>query len=114
MADMNSKYQRIYSIVSDKHGIDPIRNKLIPLINDIQSYSTHTVTQDERAAPDLISEREYRTDEFWWIILAYNGISSYRTLVEGLDIKIPSYEAIIKLVNENTVRPNKVQRTITI
>lgn len=114
MAKLNSKYQRIFAIVSDGHGVDPIRDRLIPLINAIRSSTPHTVTQDERAAPDLISEREYNTDEFWWIILAYNGISTYRTLVEGLVIRIPNMADIVQVVNENAIRPNKVQRTITI
>lgn len=114
MANMNSKYQRIFAIISDGHGVDPLRDRLIPLINNIKSFTLHTVSQDERAAPDLISEREYNTDEFWWIILAYNGISTYRTLVEGTKLKIPNMAEVVSVVTENSIRPNRVQRTITI
>lgn len=114
MADLDSKYQRIFSVISDSHGIDPLRDRLIPLINAIPNYTQHLIKQDERGAPDLISEREYNTDEFWWIILAYNGISSYRTLVEGKVIRIPNIASIIQIVNENAIRPQTVQRIITI
>lgn len=114
MAELNSKYQRIHSVLSDKFGIDPLRDRLIPLINKIQSYETHQVQQDERAAPDLISERRYGSDEFWWIILAYNGISSYRTLVEGITLKIPNISTVVSIVTENSIRPSSVKRVITI
>lgn len=114
MADLNSKYQRIFSVVSDSQGIDPLRDKLIPKINAIRNYTNHRIQQDERAAPDLISEREYNTDEFWWIIMAYNGLSSYRSLVEGKIIRIPSLTEVVASVTENAIRPNSVKRTITI
>lgn len=114
MANLASKYQRLFAIVSDRYGVDPLRDRIIPEINKIPTYSLHEVLQEERGAPDLISLREYNTDEFWWILLAYNGISSYRTLVEGKVIKIPDMGSIISVVTENAIRPNRVQRTITI
>lgn len=114
MSNMTSKYQRVYAIISDKFGIDPLLDRLIPSINAISQYTLHEILQDERGAPDLISLREYDTDEFWWVLMAYNGISSYRTLVEGQLLKIPNMSSVISIVTENAIRPNKVQRTITI
>ena len=114
MADLTSKYQRVFSVTPDKFGVDPLRDKLIPYINNIQSYTNHRIQQDERGAPDLISEREYNSDEFWWIIMAYNGISTYRKLVEGMTIRIPNLTEVVKIVTENSIRPNSVKRTITI
>lgn len=114
MANFTSKYQRVFAIQSDRYGVDPLRDRLIPLINKIQNYTLHAITQDERAAPDLISIREYNTDEFWWIILAFNGISSYRNLVEGSNLKIPNMSEVVTIVTENSIRPNRVQRVITI
>lgn len=114
MADLNSKYQRVHSVTSDKFGVDPLRDRLIPLINRIQSYDTHQIQQDERGAPDLIAERRYGSDEFWWIILAFNGISSYRKLVEGMTIRIPNISNVVSIVTENSIRPNSVKRVITI
>jgi hypothetical protein len=114
MGDMNSRYQRLFSVVSDIHGVDPLLDRLVPLITQIKTWTPHEVTQDERGAPDLISLREYRSDEFWWILMAYNGISSYRDLVEGKMIKIPNMSAVITIVTDNAIRPSRVQRTITI
>ena len=114
MSAMNSKYQRIFSVVSDSHGIDPLRDKLIPMISKIEGYTNHRIQQDERGAPDLISLREYNTDELWWVIMAFNGISSYRSLVEGTILRIPNLPEVVKMVSDNTIRPNSVKRTITI
>jgi hypothetical protein len=114
MADLTSKYQRVFAVTPDKYGVDALRDKLIPYINNIKNYTMHRILQDERGAPDLISEREYNSDEFWWIIMAYNGISSYRKLVEGMTIRIPSLTEVVSIVTENSIRPNSVKRVITI
>lgn len=114
MADLTSKYLRIFSVEVDRQGIDPLKDKLIPLITQIQKYTTHSITQDERASPDLISLREYGTDELWWMIMAYNGVGSYRELVEGRSLKVPDFASIVSIVTSNAVRPNKIQRVITI
>ena len=115
MANLNSRYQRIHSVTSDRFGIDPLRDRLIPLLNRITNYSIHPVQQDERGAPDLISEREYNSDEFWWIIMAFNGISSYRTIVEGMTLKIPNMASVVAIITENTIRPkSSTRRVITI
>src|SRR5438093_13127299 len=100
MSDLNSKYQRIFSVVTDAQGIDPLRDKLIPKINAIQNYTNHRVQQDERGAPDLIPEREYNSDEFWWIIMAYNGLSTYRSLVEGMMLRIPNITELVTAVTQ--------------
>ena len=114
MANITSKYQRFFAIVSDRHGVDPLLDRIIPELNRIKNYTLHEILQDERGAPDLISLREYNTDEFWWMLLAYNGISSYRALVEGNVLKVPDMSSLISIVTENAIRPNRIQRTITI
>lgn len=114
MASLTSKYQRVYAVTTDQYGIDALRDKMIPAITKIRGYTNHQVQQDERAAPDLISEREYNSDEFWWIIMAYNGLSTYRSLVEGMILKIPNLSEVVNAVTENSIRPNSVKRTITI
>ena len=112
MANTGSRYQRMYAVTVDKFGIDPIQDKIIPHIQAIRTYTTHEITQDERGAPDLISLNAYGSDEYWWIILAYNGIGSYKLLVEGTTLKIPDLASVINVVNSNAIRPHKVQRTI--
>lgn len=112
--DLTSKYQRIYSVVSDIHGIDPLKDTLVPEILKIKSYKLHEVTQDERGAPDLIALREYGTDQLWWMMMVYNGIGTYRNIVEGITLKIPDYGSLITIVTHQSIRPTNVQRVITI
>jgi hypothetical protein len=114
MADLTSRYQRFFSITSDAFGVDPLKDKLVPEIMKIGSYTIHEVTQDERGAPDLISEREYGSDEFWWCLLTYNGICSWRSLVEGTTLRVPNLSALVAVVTQNALRPNSVRRVVTI
>lgn len=114
MSDMTSRYQRFFSITSDAFGVDPLKDKLVTEIMKIRDYKNHAVTQDERGAPDLISLREYLSDEFWWHILVYNGVGSYRDIVEGRDLRIPNMASVISIVTQNALRPNSVRRVITI
>ena len=114
MADLTSRYQRFFAITSDRFGVDPLRDKLVPQLMKIKNFSVHTVTQDERAAPDLISLREYNSDEFWWCVMAYNGVCSYKDIVEGKSLRIPSLTEMISVVTEQTLRPNVTSRVITI
>jgi phage tail protein X len=110
----DSKYQRAYAIVADTYGVDPILDKIVPFIQQIRAHSLHDVTVDERGAPDLISLRVYGSVDYWWIILAYNGIGSYRSIVEGVSLKIPDMASVVAVVNQNAIRPNTVSRVITI
>ncbi len=114
MADLTSRYQRFFAITSDKYGVDPLRDKLIPELMKIKEFSVHSTTQDERGAPDLISLRKYNNDEFWWCIMAYNGICSYRDIVEGRSLRIPSFAGIVSVVTQHALRPNTTRRVITI
>lgn len=109
-----SKYQRLFSIVTDQYGVDPLLDKLAPEIMKISVYSLHDVLQEERGSPDLISVKEYDTDELWWVIMTYNGIHSYKLIVEGLTLKIPRYSEVIAAVTYKSIRPSTVKRVITI
>jgi hypothetical protein len=114
MSDMYSKYQRVFSVQVDRLGVDPLLDRLVPRIQSIQQYTVHHITQEERASPDLISINEYGSDDFWWMIMAYNGIGSYVNITEGKSLKIPNFGALVAIVTENAIRPNKVSRVITI
>jgi len=112
--DFTSKFYRVFSIIVDKHGVDPLLDRTVLQLKRITRYTVHKVTQDERAAPDLISLREYGTDELWWMLMAYNGIGHYKTIVEGLNLKIPDYAALLAINSQNAVRPDRIQRVVTI
>lgn len=115
MSDMFSRYQRVFSIKVDSLGIDPLKDTLIPKIQSIKSYKVHEISQDERGAPDLISTNEYGSDEFWWMIMAYNGLGAYSDITEGRSLKIPDLGALISIVTQHASRQNReVVSTITI
>lgn len=111
---LDSKYDRFFSVTADEFGIDPLKDKVLPEILKITTYTQHVVTQEERGAPDLIAYRKYRSEKLWWIILAYNGIASYRDIVEGLKLKIPSQASVTSVITDKAVSTSRVQRVITI
>lgn len=100
--DTENRFHRVYAIVTDAHGIDPLRDKITHLVAAIKSYHNHDVVQDERGSPDLISLREYGSEDFWWHILTYNGICRFRDIVEGQTLKIPELGSIVSLTNDAT------------
>lgn len=97
---VDNKFYRAFAIVTDAYGVDPLLDKIVPKLMKITAYKNHEVRQDERGAPDLISFREYGSEDYWWHILAYNGICRFRDLVEGLTIKIPALGALITVTND--------------
>ena len=104
--DWNNKFFRAYAVTTDKLGIDPLLDKIVPSILKIKYYTNHEVTQEERGAADLISLREYGSEDFWWHIMTYNGICRFRDIVEGLTLKIPDIGAITAVTNQILVVQN--------
>lgn len=101
--DWNNKYFRQWAVVTDKYGIDPLLDKIVTSLLEVTTYTNHEVTQDERGAPDLISLREYGTEDFWWHLMAYNGICRFRDIVQGTTLKIPDLGAITTITNQKLV-----------
>lgn len=112
----DSKYLRAFSIISDEHGEDPLLDRVLNKIDTIVTYTAHKVSQEERGAPDLIASNLYGEgrENLYWIILAFNGIYSYKDIVEGMDLKIPDYRSVVALFTEHSVRDNEIQRVVTI
>lgn len=102
--DTDNRYLRAYALQTDQWGVDPLQDKLAFKISQIKSFSYHTVTQDERGAPDLISYREYGFHDLWWHILTFNRVFSYRQVVEGMVLKIPSIADIQSLTTDAVMR----------
>lgn len=114
---LDNKFYRAYAIVVDKYGIDPLQDKIVPSIMKINVYKNHEVTQDERGSPDLISMREYGTEDFWWHILTFNGICRFRDVVEGMTLRIPAMGALVSLTNDavsDRANPNRGTNLIQI
>jgi hypothetical protein len=117
--DFTSQFLRSNGLVVDKHGVDPLLDKKVPDIAKITSYSLHVVTQDERGAPDLIAHKEYGDSSLWWYIMVYNGISSYRSIIQGLTLKIPELTSILATLSASSGsstagKSGLVKRTISL
>src|ERR1019366_6032207 len=106
-AGLDSKYLRAYGIVTDAYGVDPLRDTIIPLLVAIPTYTYHSVSSDERGALDLISFKEYGTEDFWWHIQFYNGIARWKDVVEGMTLKIPDYGAILAIISYADISSNQ-------
>lgn len=112
--DFNNRFFRVYAVTIDKYGIDPLLDKLVPKITAITSYSNHDVVMDERGAPDLISLREYNSEDYWWHIMTYNGVCRFRDIVEGITLKIPTLGALIGVTNDALLEKSKASNIATI
>lgn len=102
--NFNNSFFRVYAIHTDRLGIDPLRDKLVDQICEINEWSPYDVRPDERGAPDLISLRVYGADHFWWHIMTYNGICSYKDIVEGTTLRMPSLTRLITLTTDNSLK----------
>lgn len=110
--NFNNKFYRVFSIHTDKHGIDPLLDKVLNYLQEINSYTTHIVTQDQRGAPDLISYIKYGTEDYWWHLMAYNGICRTSQIIEGKILKIPDLGSLVAITNlvtsNNATQINKI------
>lgn len=113
--DYNSRFFRVMAITTDKYGIDPLKDKIAVKLLDIRTFTYHTVRQEERGAPDLISFEEYGKEDYWWHIMAYNGIYRFNEFIEGRVIKIPQLASIVQLTNDAiSGAANRSTSTVTI
>lgn len=109
----NSRFFRVHAIITDAYGIDPLKDVVVPKLLKITSYRNHSVTVAERGAPDAISYNEYGTEDYWWHIMAYNGICRYSDIVEGTTVKIPDLGSIITVTND-ALSPSSTSATNTV
>lgn len=114
--DFSKKSYRSFAIVTDKYGIDPLLDKVVPKVLEIETFYNYTVTQAERGAPDLISFNVYGTEDYYWHIMAYNGIYRYSEFVEGRVLKIPDLASLIEITNsiDTTSSQSTAKRLTTI
>ncbi len=114
---ISSRYDREYAIQVDEYGIDPLRDNMMDRIQSITVYTLYQVQQHERMAIDLISLTAYGTDEFWWHIMAYNGITRPSQIIEGLDLRLPNKADLVRLTSAGATAKSALKsqnRTIII
>ncbi len=62
----------------------------------LQPAGEYTVTIEENA-PDLVSWNLWGSEQMFWLLMYYNGISCYQELTPGIKLKFPSYADIEKI-----------------
>ena len=65
---------------------------MIPMYST--SDTTHTITGNERWRPDILALKYYRDPRLYWVLLAANGMKSVLEFREGIQIRVPSQDAL--------------------
>lgn len=103
------KYSKTKQIVLDYLEADT--RHLIQYLSS-STLKEHIVVADEVNRLDTVSAREYGTTEFWWVIAHVNGLFSWKEVVPGKILKIPS---IIQLESYlQLIKSSKLGQAITI
>lgn len=75
----------------DNH--DPLTSSVFNNIRSLEKGGQYRVSGED-GKPDLISYRIYGDTQYWWIILAYNGKTSYLDIKNGEELIFPTIVAI--------------------
>jgi len=76
--------------VIDELGIDPLRDKSYEAIANIKEYRYYTISPEERHNMPLVSYNVYLNEEYWRVLMVYNGIADMFAVKEGMRIKVPA------------------------
>lgn len=108
-------YSRTLSVTVDKFGVDPLKDKALDRISAIVDYDLYLVKQQDSGRPDNISHAKYGNPNFWWIIMAYNGIMNFRDIQAGVTLRIPLMSQVLRIMSDITGKnyANRV-RTVVI
>lgn len=113
--DVNS---RDFYLVYDQYGIDPLLDEKFWAISKISEYSLYIIEHANEARPDLIALDTYDTEELWWLIMQYNGITVFSDLRMGTTIKLPNpvqvSAALDALLEVQSAVPSTVGTTVSV
>lgn len=72
---------------------DPLNSHVLNSINDLpaQGFTTYT---GQPYRPDLLAEQIYADNQYWWVVLVYNGLPSADNLLTGQSVKYPSLSSL--------------------
>lgn len=76
--------------VIDELGIDPLRDKSFDAIIGIRNFKYHTIAAEEQHNMPLVAYNVYLNEEYWRVLMIYNGIADMFALKMGQRIKIPA------------------------
>jgi hypothetical protein len=75
---------------------EPLNSYFLEALVKIPYSGVLTITTQEHR-PDLISYDIYGSTQYWWIIMAYNGLSSINDIKAGDTITFPSLASLENL-----------------
>jgi hypothetical protein len=67
-------------------AFDPANSRFLQRLKELPAIGQYTVVNDE-GRPDLVSHAIYQDTQFWWILLAYNGLLKSDDLVPGFEVQ---------------------------
>jgi len=87
------------TVVFDKYGIDPLKDKLALNLDYITNYELITVSEDLEHRADLISALQYDRSDLDFIILEYNDLGHESEIVKGMDLKLPDLAQALYVIS---------------
>lgn len=97
----------------DEIGVDPLRDKSYDAIMSIGTYSPHTVKVEEEFNMPLLSYNVYLNEEYWRVLMVFNGLLDMFELKAGMRIRIPPLALVTAALNnvllEESSRPSVVR-----
>lgn len=85
--------------VIDELGIDPLRDKSFDAIMGITNFKYHVIAAEEEHNMPLVAYNEYMNEEYWRVLMIFNGIADMFALKAGNRIKIPALALITTALN---------------
>lgn len=110
MADITQA--KTFSVI-DELGVDPLRDQSFDAIIGIKNFKYYVVLPEEQHNMPLIAYRAYLNEEYWRVLMIYNGIADMFALKEGMRIKIPALGLITSALT-NILADKPDSRTVSI
>jgi hypothetical protein len=92
-ADTTNRYDQENFIPFNVDNYDPIQSNILGALTSIPSGGQYTI-QGAESRPDIISNDIYGDPQYWWIILAYNELTTIDSLTNGLEIEYPRVDLL--------------------
>lgn len=102
MANLITK-RRTFAVI-DELGVDPLRDKSIDAILNVQNFEWFQVDQSNEFNLPLIADLHYADADLWWIILIYNGIPDAFYVTRGTRLRMPNMAELTSLLSDVNLR----------
>ena len=95
---VNHKFNRTNFLNSEINDIDQNNNQVeldlsssyFYLFKTTRPIRKYQLDRWEKGRPDMLSQKIYGQDDYWWVLLKYNNIMDpYEELVGGVILEVP-------------------------